>query len=191
MRRRRLVTAVAAVALGSSAVGVALAPATARAASSPPPASGGIAVSVDRTRISAGLGDHFGFRATVVNRGTAPAAGLIAHLNVLSLRPGLYVDPEDWSPDRTKYLGTLPPGGSRTLTWRLQAVAPGRLGIYVAVLTERAAGAAPLTAPAVHVAIAQRRTLNAGGIVPVALGVPALLGALALAAGLRRSSDRR
>jgi hypothetical protein len=191
MSLRGFATGVVTFAMVSSVAGVALVPGTARAASRRPAAAGGVAVGVDRTRISAVLGDHFVFRATVVNRGTAPATGLIAHLNVLSLRPGLYVDPEDWSADRTKYLGTLPPGGSRTLTWRLQAVAPGRLGIYVAVLAERAAGAVPVAAPAVHVAIAERRTLNAGGIVPVALGVPALLGALALVAGVWRPSDRR
>jgi hypothetical protein len=155
------------------------------------PAAAAVTVSVDRTRIATELGERFAFRATVANRGAAPAGGLIAHLNVLSLRPGLYVDPEDWSSDRTQYLGTIPPGGSRTLTWRLQAVAPGALGVYVAVLRERATAEPPVTAPAVHVAVAERRTLNAGGIVPVAIGIPALLGLLALVVGLGRPTDRR
>jgi hypothetical protein len=41
----------------------------------------------------------------------------------------------------------------------------------------------PVTGPTVHVEIAERRTLNSGGILPLALGIPALLAALAL--GLR------
>jgi hypothetical protein len=158
---------------------------------SAPSAAAGMTVSVDRTRIAAELGERFAIRATIANGGAAPVAGLIAQLDVLSLRPGLYVDPEDWSSDRTRYLGTIAPGGSRTLTWTLQAVAPGGLGVYVAVLSPRIAATAPVTAPAVHVAISGRRTLNAGGIVPVALGIPALVGMLALVVGLRRPTDRR
>jgi hypothetical protein len=158
------------------------------AAGSARPAAAAVTVTVDRASIAAELGARFSFRSTIANHGAMPARGLIAHLNVLSLRDGVYVDPEDWASDRTRYLGPIAPGGSRTLTWRLQAVTAGRLGVYVAVLDGRAT--APKTGPAIPVEIAERRTLNAGGIVPVALGVPALLGLLALALGARRS-DRR
>jgi hypothetical protein len=149
------------------------------------PAAAAVSVTVDRTRIATDLGARFAFRSTIANRGTTAARGLIAHLNVLSLRPGVYVDPEDWSEERTQYLGTIPAGGSRTVTWRLQAVTAGSLGVYVAVLTDR--DGSPVTAPAINVAITEHRTLNAGGIVPVALGIPFLLGMLALVVGLRRA----
>jgi hypothetical protein len=43
----------------------------------------------------------------------------------------------------------------------------------------------------VHLLVAQKKTLNAGGIVPLALGVPALLGLLALSLRLRRGRSRR
>jgi hypothetical protein len=51
------------------------------------------------------------------------------------------------------------------------------------VLPESGAARAPTTGPAIHLAVAERKTLNAGGIVPLALGIPALLGLLTL--GLR------
>jgi hypothetical protein len=41
------------------------------------------------------------------------------------------------------------------------------------------------------VAIADRKTLNSGGIVPLALGVPALIGLAWLALWLARSRSRR
>jgi hypothetical protein len=52
-----------------------------------------VTVGVDRSRIATQLGDKFLFRSTIVNRGSTPASGLIAHLNVLSLRSNVYVDP--------------------------------------------------------------------------------------------------
>ena len=73
-----------------------------------------------------------------------------------------------------------------TLTWKIQAVNAGSIGVYVAVLPRRGAAQRPITGPAVHVAIAQRKTLNAGGVLPLALGIPVALGALALVLRARR-----
>jgi hypothetical protein len=140
-----------------------------------PAATGGLSVSLDRTEVSTKLGRSFAFHSTIANHGTAPAGGLIAHLNVLSLRNGVYVDPEDWSSHRTRYLAAMPAGGSTTLTWSLKAVNAGSIGVYVAVLP-RAGAAAPTTGPTLRVEIADRKTLNSGGIVPLALGIPALIG---------------
>jgi len=167
------------------AAAVAAAVVAALLAASPVPAAGGLTVAVDRTAISTELGRKFEFRATISNRGAAPAAGLIAHLNVLSLLPGVYVDPEDWSSNRTRYLAPIPAGGSTTIAWRLAAVNSGSIGVYVAVLPG-SAGARPVTGPTVRVAIAKRRTLDSGGILPLALGVPALLGLLTVGLRLRR-----
>jgi hypothetical protein len=154
--------------------------------------SSSVSVTVDRTRISTELGRKFTFRSTITNRGVTPARGLIAHLNVLSLRDGLYVDPEDWSSERTSYLRTIPPGGSTTTTWRMQAVSSGELGVYVAVLGERGGASPPATGPAIRLVVAQRKTLNSGGIVPLAVGVPASLALLAFAFRLgRRGAFRR
>lgn len=145
-----------------------------------------VSVTVDRSEIATGLGDKFSFSSTVTNSGGAPLSGLIAHLNVLSLRDGTYVDPEDWSSDRTRYLEPIPPGGSLDLTWRMQAVNDGDFGVYVAVLPETGEAVPPATAPTIRLEVAARRTLNPGGMVPVALGVPLLLGLLALAVRLAR-----
>lgn len=144
-----------------------------------------VSVEVQPTSISTELGREFSIRSTITNRGSSPAAGLVAHLNVLSLRPGLYVDPEDWSEDRTQYLSAIPAGGSTTLTWTVKAVNPGSLGVYVAVFPSSGAGRS-VTGPTVRAAISGRKTLDAEGIVPLALGVPALLGALAVAVRVRR-----
>src|SRR3989442_1008876 len=135
------------------------------------------------------LGHKFFLRSTISNKGDTPASNLVAHLNILSLRPGVYVDPEDWSSHRTRYLGPIPAGGSLTLTWKLQAVNSGSLGVYIAVLPASGAPRAPTTGPTVHVSIARRQTLNSGGILPLALGIPSLLGALTLGLRFRRRAS--
>jgi hypothetical protein len=152
-----------------------------QAASSP----AGISASVDRARIRTDLGNTFVFRSTIANHGPA-ADGVIAHLNIVSLKGDVYVDPEDWSTHRTRYLGSVGAGRSQTITWRLKAVSSGSFGVYVAVLRRGGADRPPVTAPLVAVQVAGRKTLNAGGILSVALVVPACIGLFTLGLRLRR-----
>lgn len=176
MTRRRIVPLVVVVA----ALALALAAAAQAAAG-----AAGFSATVDRTRIFTELGRTFVFRSTISNDGSAGTDGLIAHLNIVSLRSDVYVDPEDWSTHRTRYLGPLAGGGSKTITWQLKAVNSGAFTVYVAVLRRRGEKQPPVTAAPVSVAVAGRKTLNAGGILSVALGVPVLLGVLTAGLKLR------
>lgn len=174
MRRRLLVAALATTLAG------ALAPAATAAGVDD------VSVTVTPEQIATTLGGKFSFTSTITNGGSTDAEGLIAHLNVLSLKDGTYVDPEDWSGNRTRYLEPIAAGESRTLTWGMQAVNDGDFGIYVAVLPENGAPVMPVTGPTVRLDVAERMTLNAGGILPLVLGIPAAIGALALGVRLRR-----
>jgi hypothetical protein len=149
-------------------------------------AAGRLTVEVDRTAVSTSLGHKFRFRTTIANHGRASATDLVAHLSVLSLDGDVYVDPEDWSSHRSRYLPAIPAGGTLTLTWKLQAVNSGRIGVYVAVLPRSGAAVPPVTGATVRVAIAKRRTLNSGGILPLAVGIPVLLGGLTLGLRVKR-----
>jgi hypothetical protein len=145
-----------------------------------------VSVSVDRTDVVTSLGHEFAFRSTFTNRSTSTLGGLIAHLNVLSYDRGVYVDPEDWSSHRTRYLAAIPAGGSTTITWNVHAVNAGSFAVYVAVLSQRPSALPPMTGPAIHLAVAKRTTINSEGILPLALGVPTLLGLLLVGARVRR-----
>jgi hypothetical protein len=147
-----------------------------------------LSLRMSRIRISTSLGDKFTFRSTVVNHGPTAARGLIAHLNIFGLDSSVYVDPEDWSSNRTRYLPALAPHEVRKVTWTVTAVNSGSITIYVAVLPRHAAGQVAVSSP-LHVEIAKRRTLNSGGVLPLALGIPALLGLTAL--GVRARRQRR
>ena len=147
-----------------------------------------VVVRIDRTHVSTSLGRSFSFTTTVANHSADPTGTLVAHLNVLSLKPGVYVDPEDWSSNRTQYLDPIPPGGSKTVRWRVKAVNGGSLAGYVTVVPQSGAGT-PATTHALRFDVASRKTLNSGGILPIALGIPA--GIALLAFGVRDQRRRR
>jgi LPXTG-motif cell wall-anchored protein len=68
-------------------------------------------------------------------------------------------------------------------------VTGGEAAIYVVVLpgtSPSSAPAGPAVSPALDVHIAESKNLNSGGVLPLALGVPALLGIATLVARRRR-----
>jgi len=134
-------------------------------------ASAAVSVHLDRTTISTRIGQRFAFSSTLRNESDQPLPGVIAHLNVLSLDPGVYVDPEDWSSRRTSYLGSLPAHASTRLVWTGQAVNSGRFVVYVAVTVTH--GTDVSASNALRLAVAQQRTLDAGGVLPLAVTMPA------------------
>jgi hypothetical protein len=152
-------------------------------------ASSPVEISLSRTDVSTRLGESFSFDSEIRNAGTRPLSGLVAHLNVVGLDTDIYVDPEDWSEERTKNVASLGPGESTDVTWDVTAVTGGEAAIYVVVLP----GDSPATAreglavsPAMDVRIAEAKNLNSGGVLPLALGVPAVLAVAAIAVRRRR-----
>ncbi len=149
-----------------------------------------VQVVVAPTRIETVLGDRFTLETKVRNTGNAGSGPLLAHLNVASLESSVYVDPEDWSADRSQEL-SLEPGESRTLSWKLQAVNSGRFAAYVVVLPSGGRDAAidePVVTPVVSLDVSARSNVSAAGALPVVLGTPILLGvtAIALRSRIRR-----
>jgi uncharacterized membrane protein len=146
-----------------------------------------VEIAVEPTHIQTALGEEFSIETEIRNTGDADSGPLLAHLNVASLDNSVYVDPEDWSSERSQPV-SLRPGESRTLSWELQAVNSGRLAAYIVVLpaTSTAAGQEDLVVtPLVRLDVAPRSTLTAGGALPVVIGVPVLLGLMAAAARYR------
>ena len=144
-----------------------------------------VSVRVDPTTVSTSIGQRFGLTSTVRNDGDRPVSGLVAHLNVISLDPDVYVDPEDWSSQRTIYLDPLPAHAAIRLDWTVQAVNPGRLVIYVAVTAAQGTDAVAAS-NTLRLAVAPQRTVEAGGILPLAVAMPATVLLLTGFAGYRR-----
>jgi hypothetical protein len=149
-------------------------------------------VVADPLVVSTVLGDHFEITTEIKNTGSTPTGAMLAHLDVASIEGSVYVDPEDWSSERSQQL-SLKPGESRELSWEIQAVNSGRFAAYVVVAPfgGSAKGTEELKiSPLVKVDVAQRTTLTAGGALPVVLLVPLLIG-LAGGAAVYRVRRRR
>lgn len=139
----------------------------------PATASATVEVAVSESRINGTVGQYLNITSTVTNTGPAPTGKLIAHLNVASLND-VYVDLEDWTAAPTQSLPPLGPGERTEVSWDIQAVNAGVFNVYAVVLPD---GSATLSvSPPIHVEVAGRRTLSAGGALPIALLVPILLG---------------
>jgi len=144
-----------------------------------------VSIELDRQQLATSIGNRFEFTSTIRNDGDEPLVGVVAHLNVLGLEPSIYVDPEDWSSERTQFIDELPAHESEELTWEVQAVSPGDLALYVTA-TSRQKADDVATSKALRVSVAQARKLNAAGSAPLVLGMPALMLVLVAIATLRR-----
>lgn len=186
-RRFRPVLLLAVLAI--AAVLVAAVPAAAAPASAAPQAAT-VDVSIGPPQVSTRLGESFELRSVITNTGSTPLPGRIVHLNVVSLTSNVYVDPEDWSASRTNFLPPLGAGASTTASWPVKAVNGGDFAIYVVVVPgpdQIASSSAEVSAsPAVDVHVSEQRSINPGGVLPLVLAVPGVLGVVALGLGIRR-----
>jgi hypothetical protein len=180
-------------ALAATALLLAAAGTPAIAAPAAPPAAT-IAVTSVRPSVDTAVGQHVEYQARIVNSGSTSTGQLLVHLNVASVSSDVYVDPEDWSTDRSRYLPALAPGAATVLSWDLQAVSPGSFAVYAVVLPNPTGSSArqqlSVSSPT-SVTVSARRTLNAGGSLPVVIAMPVLLGLATLAARARNRSRRQ
>lgn len=176
------------IVLALAAVFVAMPAAAAPAAAAPGVPAPGVEVTLDQTQASVGVGDRITVQARVVNSGTVRTDRIIAHLNVATLDQSVYVDLEDWTGSPTQELAPLEPGAGTTATFEIQAVNVGRFDVYVVVAPSGAsAGQGPLVASTPElVQVAARRTVSPGGVLPVVITAPALLGLASAGLRLRR-----
>jgi hypothetical protein len=71
-------------------------------------AVGDVTVSVSKSEVSAFTGDRFTFTSQISNNGSRATPPLIANLAFVAIDGETYVDPEDWSPERTYTVGRTP-----------------------------------------------------------------------------------
>lgn len=175
---------VALFALTAPAASGGTAPVRASTPASPSP----ISVTLDTEQLVAGPGERIHFSSTIRNDGSSRLAGLVAHLNILTTDPDVYVDPEDWSPRRTQYLGELGAGEQSVLEWDVRAVTSGPLILYVAV-TDQESGTVTASGP-LHMEVRGQREVNSQNVLPLVAGVPAGVLVLLGLTGVRRRRQR-
>lgn len=138
--------------------------------------SGPLTVSIEPATASVVLGDQLDLRVTVTNGAAQPTGPLVVHLDITDPRASASVDPEDWTATLSKSAGIVATNASATVDWTIQPIAGGSFAVYAVALSP---GDDTLASSNVlNVTVADHRSLNPGGILPVAIGVPVLVGSL-------------
>ena len=136
-------------------------------------------ISVDINYKAVKTGDKIEFNTTVINSETNDSAPLIVAMNIINLdATGDVVDPEDWSPQRTQYIGPLGPGTSATQAWVLNPILGGNYMVYIVLIPQPAnqeSTSQPVASSGIHVTVEAVTRLNPGGVLPLAIGIPILL----------------
>lgn len=151
----------------------------------PASAADDVTVEIEPTSADLRLGESTTLTVTVTNQGAEATGRLAIHIDVTSPTGSGSVDPEDWSPTLTRRIDGLAPGETRQLDWRLQPISGGTFRAY-AVALPVAGGSDVFASNGVTLAVEERRSLNPEGVLPVAVGAPAVVGVLLLGR-LRRS----
>jgi hypothetical protein len=139
-----------------------------------------LTISVSEREKSTLTGDVFTFTSEITNESSERTPALIANLAFVAVDGDTYVDPEDWSPERTIHIAPIARDSSLTLTWTVKTVLQGDVAVYVTVLPappDLSSESVLAVSPAVQVHVVEDRKLNPGGVLPTVLAVPALLAA--------------
>ena len=133
------------------------------------------------------LGESFDVTIEVTNNGTERTPPLVIHIDITDPASASSVDPEDWTSTLTQIFGVVEPDQTGTVTWTLQPISPGAYSVYAVALSPGVDNSAISNIATVRVA--DQRSLNPGGILPVAIAAPTVIGAL-LAYRTRRYRGR-
>jgi ABC-2 type transport system permease protein len=185
VRRRARVSAAAAL-LVACLLGLALPAAAApqepqapQTAAAPAQTQAPLQVSIDKSDSVVRAGTPVLFNTVVTNADTTPSRPLIMAMNIINLdQHGEVVDPEDWSPQRTQYVEPLTPGQAATLSWRVNAILDGDFMVYMVAIPAPEGPTStshPVASSGIHLTVTPYTKLNPGGVLPYAIGGPALV----------------
>jgi ABC-type transport system involved in multi-copper enzyme maturation permease subunit len=158
-------------------------------------ASDSLQISIDLPYKLVKTGDKVLYSSVVTNNGSQNSSPLCVAMNIINLNAaGDIVDPEDWSPQRTQYIESLPAGKSTKLEWRVNAILEGDYLVYMVLVPEpagREATSRPIASSGLHLTVTPFTKLNPGGVLPYAIGGPLVLasGMLLLRRVRRRKID--
>jgi hypothetical protein len=136
-------------------------------------------ISIDKSDGVVRAGTPVEFKTVVANPGAEPSRPIIVAMNIINLdKQGEVVDPEDWSPQRTQYVEPLTPGQTATLSWRINAILDGDFMVYIVAIpapSGREETSQPVASSGIHLTVTPYTKLNPGGVLPYAIGGPALV----------------
>ena len=133
-----------------------------------------------RAGLSGTAGQYVKLPAKVTNTSNAPVKDVVAYVSLVDVTRGQQapVDLEDWSAHRAVTVPTLAPGQSKDVGWSLRLVKGGDYVVYANAIAGGSTRAS--VGQEVPLSVTAQKNLNPGGVLPVAIGVPIVAGAVLL-----------
>lgn len=124
------------------------------------------------------MGDNLTFHSTIRNDGASTANGVIAWISLVQIDQGNEqpVDLEDWNAHKAVSAARLGPGQTIETDWPMRLIQAGTYRVVISVVTRDGAGLA--ASPFIDFSIREKAVVESARVLPVALGVPLLLGGL-------------
>lgn len=126
------------------------------------------------------MGDRLSFHSEIRNTSGAPVEGLIAWLSLVQIDKGKEqpVDLEDWSAHKAVSVATLAPGQVIETDWPVRLI---QSGSYRVVISAVSRDGSDLTAsPFADFAVREKPVVESQRVLPVAIGLPLMLGTMLL-----------
>lgn len=132
------------------------------------------------------MGDNLSFHTVIHNGGNAPVDGLIAWISLVQIDKGKEqpVDLEDWSAHKAVAAASLAPGQALETDWPMRLIQAGQYRVVVSAVSRN--GAVLVASPFADFAVRQKPVVESQRILPVAIGLPLLIGVVMLWRGRRR-----
>lgn len=126
------------------------------------------------------MGDRLRFHTVIRNDGAAPVEGLIAWISLVQVDKGKEqpVDLEDWSAHKAVTAASLPSGGKMETDWPMRLIQAGSYRVVVSAVSR--AGAGLMASRFADFTVRQKPVVESQRVLPVALGLPMLIGAVML-----------
>ena len=126
------------------------------------------------------MGDHLRFHSVIRNDSTAPVDGLIAWISLVQVDKGKEqpVDLEDWSAHKAVTSKSLAPGKTIETDWPMRLIQAGHYRVVVSAVSR--GGAALTASPFADFMVRQKPVVESQRVLPVAIGLPLLIGAAML-----------
>jgi len=137
--------------------------------------------------LSGTAGDFVSVQVTITNISSQPISDVTTYLSLVDTQDKLPVDLEDWSAEKGLFIGTIAAGQTLPLNWKIHFVKAGRYSLII--IASRADHPVPEVSSQTTFNVNQKRNLNPGKVLPVALGMPLVVGFLLLLLNHRRQRE--
>jgi len=126
--------------------------------------------------VSPQMGDTLSFHTVIRNDSANLVDGLIAWISLVQIDKGHEqpVDLEDWSAHKAVTAASLAPGQTLETDWPMRLIQAGTYRVVISAVSRDASGLA--ASPFADVMVRQKPVVESRRVLPVALGLPLLLG---------------